>query len=189
MYAYTYYTHINIRVEQIVREPLADLKDVWVSLKSGVILCRLINKIKPKLIPKIATKRLLPLVEQSNIQLFLTACSSLGVPRDRIFLVSDLHQSKNLQAVFLCLASLAVRAVKLNNQLPGIEGDVESERQSKRSTQDTQPGVGADRKRAKEREAKKWAPVETKPRKVFVDDLNLPKAERDIATLQLQVTI
>ena len=98
-----------------------DEGDIWMSLKSGVCLCLLVNHLKPKSIPKFAQTGLKPLVEvalllslarriiahganahpfplfthqMDNIQLFLKALWSLGVPSGALFNTSDLYQKK-----------------------------------------------------------------------------------------------
>jgi hypothetical protein len=41
-------------VEKAAGEPLLDVNDLWISLRSGIVLCNLINKIKPGTIPRFA---------------------------------------------------------------------------------------------------------------------------------------
>ena len=55
-------------IEKALEEPLADVNDLYVSLRSGVALCNLINKIVPGTIKKFAKTNLLPLMEMDNIQ-------------------------------------------------------------------------------------------------------------------------
>ena len=49
------------------------------SLKSGVLLCKVINVIQPGLIKKIDTREL-ALVHVENINNYLKACWTIGVP-------------------------------------------------------------------------------------------------------------
>ncbi len=58
-------------VERAVGEPLMDVNDLWLSLRSGVVLCVLANRIVPNTIPRFAKTKLLPLMEMDNIQLYL----------------------------------------------------------------------------------------------------------------------
>ncbi len=94
-------------VEKAVGEPLADVNDLWVSLRSGVVLCQLVNRIVPGTIKKFAKTNLLPLVEMDNIQLYLRACWNLGIPSGDFFIVSDLYHKKSIQQVIQNIVSLS----------------------------------------------------------------------------------
>jgi hypothetical protein len=94
-------------VERAVGEPLADVNDLWLSLRSGVVLCNLVNKIVPNTVPRFAKTKLLPLMEMDNIQLYLKACWNLGVPSGDFFIVSDLYQNKSILQVIQNLVSLS----------------------------------------------------------------------------------
>jgi len=78
----------------------------WESLKSGVLLCKTINRIRPGMIDKINLKPL-TLIERENIQLYLNACAKLGVESTDLFLVSDLYEKKYLAAVLNNILKLA----------------------------------------------------------------------------------
>ena len=58
-------------IEKATGEPLADPGNLWLSLKSGVVLCSLINVIVPGSVKKFNKTNLLPLMEMDNIQLYL----------------------------------------------------------------------------------------------------------------------
>lgn len=58
-------------IEKAIGEPLADPSNLWLSLKSGVVLCSLINVIVPGSVKKFNKTNLLPLMEMDNIQLYL----------------------------------------------------------------------------------------------------------------------
>ncbi len=94
-------------VERAAAEPLADVHDLWMSLRSGVVLCNLVNKIVPNTIPRFAKTKLLPLMEMDNIQLYLKACWNLGVPSGDFFIVSDLYHNKSIHQVIQNLVSLS----------------------------------------------------------------------------------
>lgn len=86
-------------IETMTGEPC---DDVYESLKSGVVLCRLINVLRPGAIPKIDMRnsvRFGPAVARENIKIYLEKCSMMGVPRADLFNVSDLYEQKNLDAV------------------------------------------------------------------------------------------
>lgn len=84
--------------------------DIWASLKSGVVLCQLVNCIKPGTIARSEAK-LLPMIEMENIQLYLTALWGMGVPSIDLFITSDLYRGENLGAVLQSVQALSVVAV------------------------------------------------------------------------------
>jgi len=103
-------------IEIVTGEPVDEF---YPAIKSGVLLCQLINKIRPGTITKINT-RPIPMLERENIQLYLNACCSLGVPSSDLFIVSDLYEKKNLGAVLQNLNALARVAVVRGDSIPPI---------------------------------------------------------------------
>eukprot|EP00735_Rhodelphis_limneticus_P014255 TRINITY_DN825_c0_g1::TRINITY_DN825_c0_g1_i1::g.25462::m.25462 TRINITY_DN825_c0_g1::TRINITY_DN825_c0_g1_i1::g.25462 ORF type:complete len:228 (+),score=69.79,sp/Q24799/MYPH_ECHGR/42.26/4e-37,CH/PF00307.26/1.6e-17,CAMSAP_CH/PF11971.3/0.002,CDC24/PF06395.6/0.089,CDC24/PF06395.6/6.9e+03 TRINITY_DN825_c0_g1_i1:55-738(+) len=86
-------------------------------LKSGTILCELINKIKPGTIPKIQQSSL-PFKQMENIQSFLTAAEKLGANKFDLFQTVDLYELQNKNQVVNCLLALGSVAQKV----PGYNG-------------------------------------------------------------------
>ena len=76
-------------------------------LKSGVILCQLLNKIVPKTVKGINKKAKMPFHCMENITKFLKGCRALGVPEHSMFSTVDLYEAKNMTAVLLTLDNLA----------------------------------------------------------------------------------
>ena len=62
-------------------------------LKSGQVLCRLINAIKPDTIKKIETSSM-PFKQMENITAFLKSCRALGVADFDVFETLDLYEEK-----------------------------------------------------------------------------------------------
>jgi len=107
-------------VELVVKEPI-DKSDGWVSLKSGVILCKLINILKPGTIPKFSTTRLNVLVERENVQAFLRACWQLGMPNGCIFHTSDISTGRGMPQVYLCLDEVSKLSPRLGWTGPTVD--------------------------------------------------------------------
>ncbi|KYQ92066.1 hypothetical protein DLAC_06904 [Tieghemostelium lacteum] len=80
--------------------------DLIESLRSGIILCNLINALLPGTISKINQKPL-PLMQIENIGLYLKACWKVGIPSSDLFVTSDLYQRKSIPAVLQNIASVA----------------------------------------------------------------------------------
>ena len=75
------------------------------SLKDGVLLCQLVNKIRPGMVKKV-NKMKMPFMQMENIASFLTAATAIGVGSSESFQTVDLFEAKNPVAVLLCLSSL-----------------------------------------------------------------------------------
>jgi len=70
---------------------------IYESLKSGIVLCKLMNKLQPGKISKIGTGNM-PFVQMENIGNYLSACKSLLASHD-LFQTVDLYEAKNLNQV------------------------------------------------------------------------------------------
>eukprot|EP00644_Phytophthora_capsici_P015574 jgi/Phyca11/575123/estExt2_Genewise1.C_PHYCAscaffold_700149 len=75
------------------------------SLKDGVMLCTLMNTIKPGLIPRIQTSSM-PFKQMENVSAFVRACRSIGVAEFDLFETVDLYNQKNLGQVAQCIHAL-----------------------------------------------------------------------------------
>lgn len=84
------------------------------ALKSGVLLCRAVNKIRPNLIPNIGTKAL-GMVERENIQQYLLACQKLRMQPSDLFTISDLHDRRYMPGVLQNIMALAKVAESMSN--------------------------------------------------------------------------
>jgi len=94
----------------------ADLKfSHW--LKSGTVLCNLVNKLKPGTIPKV-NKMKMPFAHMENINGFIQACTVLSVPGSDLFMTVDLYEEKNLNQVITCIHSLG----RASRRIPGYTG-------------------------------------------------------------------
>ncbi len=74
-------------------------------LKDGVLLCKVINAVKPGTIKRINTSKM-PFKQMENISIFLRACRTLGVPEYSLFETVDLFEEKDLSIVIRCIHSL-----------------------------------------------------------------------------------
>ncbi|KAG5340449.1 MYPH protein, partial [Acromyrmex charruanus] len=74
-------------------------------LRDGILLCRLVNDIKEGSVKKI-NETSLAFKCMENINAFLEAAKSLGVPPQETFQTVDLWERQNLNSVVICLQSL-----------------------------------------------------------------------------------
>eukprot|EP00468_Gymnochlora_sp_CCMP2014_P009332 CAMPEP_0167750472 /NCGR_PEP_ID=MMETSP0110_2-20121227/6014_1 /TAXON_ID=629695 /ORGANISM="Gymnochlora sp., Strain CCMP2014" /LENGTH=362 /DNA_ID=CAMNT_0007635805 /DNA_START=75 /DNA_END=1163 /DNA_ORIENTATION=- len=93
-------------IELITEEKVPEFMS---GLKSGVVLCKLINKIKPKAVKKINTMSA-PFKERENIEKYLKACKKLGMKETDLFTTMDLYESKNIVSVIDNIYALGARA-------------------------------------------------------------------------------
>lgn len=71
-------------------------------LKSGELLCRVANAVKPGLIKKVNSGSL-PFKQMENITFFINAARRLGVPESSVFGTPDLYEEKNMGSVISCI--------------------------------------------------------------------------------------
>lgn len=75
-------------------------------LKNGVMLCELLNAVKPGTIKKVVKSKL-AFKQMENVSHFLTACKGLGVPSGALFETVDLFEQKDLGLVLQALFALS----------------------------------------------------------------------------------
>eukprot|EP00698_Gefionella_okellyi_P022067 TRINITY_DN7262_c0_g1_i1.p1 TRINITY_DN7262_c0_g1~~TRINITY_DN7262_c0_g1_i1.p1 ORF type:complete len:151 (-),score=28.73 TRINITY_DN7262_c0_g1_i1:53-505(-) len=88
-------------------------------LKSGALLCEVINKIKPGTIKKINTMKA-PFMMMENIDSYIKACRALGVAQYELFMTVDLYEQQNMSAVLLNIFALSRAAQKGGFQGPHL---------------------------------------------------------------------
>eukprot|EP00026_Physarum_polycephalum_P000387 Phypoly_transcript_00387.p1 GENE.Phypoly_transcript_00387~~Phypoly_transcript_00387.p1 ORF type:complete len:1116 (+),score=301.59 Phypoly_transcript_00387:141-3488(+) len=93
--------------------------DLVESLKSGVILCTLANKIRPGSIPKVNHS---PnnLAQVENISVYLQACWKFGLPSSDMFVIADLHQKRNRDLVLKNICALYKFCPQLGYKAPKL---------------------------------------------------------------------
>jgi len=98
-------------IEDVLGRAIEDPSDLHKSLKNGVVLCELINKIEPGTIKKYSqpkgTQPLHVLFERENINQYLEACYNLGLSRDALFVTADLHGRRGMASVLANLTALS----------------------------------------------------------------------------------
>ena len=75
------------------------------ALKSGVVLCELVNALRPKCVPRISKSKM-PFPQRENVLAFINAARELGVPDRDNFDTSDLFEQSNMRQVLICISSL-----------------------------------------------------------------------------------
>ncbi|KAL0479213.1 hypothetical protein AKO1_008036 [Acrasis kona] len=92
-------------------------EDFQESLMDGVLLCKLVNTIKPGSIPKINNSKL-PFMKMENIGYFLKAGAAMGLKPHDSFQTVDLYEGKNIPQVIQSLFNFGGVVQKL----PGYDG-------------------------------------------------------------------
>ncbi|ODV93109.1 hypothetical protein PACTADRAFT_52128 [Pachysolen tannophilus NRRL Y-2460] len=107
-----------------------DETDLIEQLKSGEILCELINVVESKYGNNNFVKYKksnIPFVQMENIEIFSRYCMSLGVPQDELFQTVDLFESKDPYQVLITIQSFS-RALGRVFKIPKIIGPQISEK-------------------------------------------------------------
>ena len=71
-------------------------------LRSGVVLCTLLNALKPGSIKKISTSNM-PFKQMEQISLFLRGIRTLGVQEFEVFDTNDLYRGNDMRKVVQCI--------------------------------------------------------------------------------------
>lgn len=82
-----------------------DIEACHAWLKSGVVLCALVNKIQPGIVAQIEQADA-PFPQRENIVRFLRAASALGVHQHELFQSSALFDMRDMRQVVSCLGAL-----------------------------------------------------------------------------------
>jgi len=99
-------------------------------LKSGQVLCKAVNTIKPGAVKTINTMKA-PFKERENIANYLAACKGLGSKDSDLFMTQDLYDSGNLGVVvdqIFTLSSLAIKH-KFSGPTIGVKQSSENKRE------------------------------------------------------------
>ncbi|BES93954.1 Calponin family repeat [Nesidiocoris tenuis] len=95
-------------VKAITGEPTntsGDMDNFYEVLRNGVLLCKLVNIMKPGVIKKINESQM-AFKCMENIEKFLVVAKEMGVPAQETFQTVDLWERQNLNSVVICLQSL-----------------------------------------------------------------------------------
>eukprot|EP01112_Ceratiomyxa_fruticulosa_P015185 TRINITY_DN4440_c0_g1_i1.p1 TRINITY_DN4440_c0_g1~~TRINITY_DN4440_c0_g1_i1.p1 ORF type:complete len:207 (-),score=54.71 TRINITY_DN4440_c0_g1_i1:205-825(-) len=90
-------------MKSVTGEPVVG--DFHAALKSGVTLCNLVNKLRPGVVKNIG-RGAMPFVQMENINAYLSACKTLGVPENDLFMTINLFEAKDMKSVLQNLATL-----------------------------------------------------------------------------------
>jgi len=74
-------------------------------LRSGVVLCDLVNRIRPGIVPRVEEPRG-PFPQRENIARFIAAARMLGVQSHELFETGDLFAGTGMRQVAVCLGAL-----------------------------------------------------------------------------------
>jgi len=97
-------------IRAVTNDNAATDGDIVAALKSGVVLCKLVNVLKPGTISKV-NDYASAFRQAENLQAFTTAAKVVFSVSDAdLFAPEDLQQGRNIPKVLLCVASLATNA-------------------------------------------------------------------------------
>eukprot|EP00802_Teleaulax_amphioxeia_P010398 Tamp_10426.p1 GENE.Tamp_10426~~Tamp_10426.p1 ORF type:complete len:343 (+),score=107.66 Tamp_10426:204-1232(+) len=96
------------------------------TMKSGVILCELVNRIAPKSVKKVNNSEM-PFAQRENIQSFCDAVKALGVKDINNFAADDLYEAKNMKQVMICILALGKKCWSIEGYTGPCLGPPETE--------------------------------------------------------------
>lgn len=102
---------------QALSDEQVDPNDLCGTLKTGVALCKAINKIKPGSVRNVSKSKM-AFPQRENIVAYLNACKKLGQKDTDCFVTQDLYEGDNLTLVVDQIFSLAAVA----RTVPGFDG-------------------------------------------------------------------
>jgi len=105
-------------IEEITKE---NIDHFYESLKSGELLCRVINAMRPNMIKNININPKEGIMEIENIRKYLSACTAFGLNQNEVFDPYDLHSRKDIGAVVKNVHALSKVASKIAPELPKLE--------------------------------------------------------------------
>uniref|UniRef100_A0A6B2L748 Calponin-homology (CH) domain-containing protein n=1 Tax=Arcella intermedia TaxID=1963864 RepID=A0A6B2L748_9EUKA len=88
------------------REELLGSLSFFEVMKSGVILCELLNTVAPGTIKQKPSKMNVPFKQMENIGYFLSGCKAVGIEDLFLFVTVDLFEGKQLGKVLDCLLEI-----------------------------------------------------------------------------------
>jgi len=94
-------------IESVTGESFKDA-DFQESLKDGVLLCKVLNKLAAGTVGKINTSKM-PFMQMENIAAYIAGSKKLGVPDEYNFMTVDLYEGKNLAQVVQNILTLKRR--------------------------------------------------------------------------------
>lgn len=97
------------QVAGVTFDPSTTLQE---ELRSGVVLCQLMNAIKPGVCKKPSTMSA-PFKQMENIGCYLAACDALGVPKHSQFQTVSLYENQDMMQVLTNLQALGSAAQKV----------------------------------------------------------------------------
>ncbi|KAJ1659926.1 Protein kinase of the Mitotic Exit Network [Dispira simplex] len=124
-------------LESILEEKLPS-HNLQLALRDGIILCRVINTLRPGTIKQIAMKDI-PFAQMENISSFLHAAQELGVPGSDLFQTVDLYEGKNISRVVSTILSISriIAGIPLGRRRVGSIDRMLPKRWSDKQTKDS----------------------------------------------------
>ncbi|XP_074881080.1 LIM and calponin homology domains-containing protein 1 isoform X1 [Buteo buteo] len=110
------FTEAQKWIEQVTGRSFGE-KDFRSGLENGILLCELLNAIKPGLVKKI-NRLPTPIAGLDNIILFLRGCKELGLKESQLFDPGDLQDTSNRVTINVCMC--ATRNIDYSRKLKNV---------------------------------------------------------------------
>eukprot|EP00823_Brevimastigomonas_motovehiculus_P002515 TRINITY_DN1532_c0_g1_i1.p1 TRINITY_DN1532_c0_g1~~TRINITY_DN1532_c0_g1_i1.p1 ORF type:complete len:320 (-),score=67.39 TRINITY_DN1532_c0_g1_i1:273-1232(-) len=120
-------------LEELVGQKCSGSLHEW--LKSGVVLCTAINKIKPNTVRQINMQKM-AFKQMENITFYLEGCKALGLKATDVFVTKDLYENYNMVSVIDNILALGGAAQKVSGFKGPYIGIKYSEEQKREFTKE-----------------------------------------------------
>nr|CAH0108947.1 unnamed protein product [Daphnia galeata] len=118
-------------IRELTGEPdntSGDPDNIYQHLRDGTLLCKLANVMQPGIIKRVQESKM-AFKCMENINSFLEAAKTFGVPSQELFQTVDLWERQNLNSVVICLQALGRKASKYGQPSIGPKEAEKNERQ------------------------------------------------------------
>ena len=94
-----------------------DSGDFYDKLKDGIILCKMLNKIRPGIVKGYKRSKV-AFVQRANLDIFIQGCRKLGVDEIDIMDTNDLFERQRLSSVLKTIFAISAKA----KEMPEFDG-------------------------------------------------------------------
>jgi len=106
-------------IEEVTGEQFKDPDNFQISTMDGILLCKLVNRIKPGIVPTI-NRQNTAFANRENIAQFIAACKRLGLKETQCFTTNSLYEGTRLRDVAITLYWLGRAARALGFRGPQL---------------------------------------------------------------------
>jgi len=105
-------------INTLILNSLDKNRDLCSQLKDGILLCKLLNVIRPGIIKRFNEKASTPFKQMENIEYYLKACQRMGVPSINLFTTNDLFEKEKIEVSKILMNLYVLRYISTASESP-----------------------------------------------------------------------